>query len=65
MLWSMGLVFGLFDCCCSVRTSHLFWTGAGGYADNNLGAVSTTGHGESILKVNLARLALFHIEQGM
>lgn len=38
--------------------------GAGGYADNNLGAVSTTGHGESILKVNLARLALFHVEQG-
>uniref|UniRef100_A0A8L2QFS3 Isoaspartyl peptidase/L-asparaginase n=1 Tax=Rattus norvegicus TaxID=10116 RepID=A0A8L2QFS3_RAT len=39
-------------------------SGAGGYADNNLGAVSTTGHGESILKVNLARLALFHVEQG-
>ncbi|XP_035315917.1 isoaspartyl peptidase/L-asparaginase isoform X1 [Cricetulus griseus] len=38
--------------------------GAGGYADNDLGAVSTTGHGESILKVNLARLALFHVEQG-
>ncbi|KAH0508197.1 Isoaspartyl peptidase/L-asparaginase [Microtus ochrogaster] len=38
--------------------------GAGGYADNNVGAVSTTGHGESILKVNLARLALFHVEQG-
>ncbi|XP_075829568.1 isoaspartyl peptidase/L-asparaginase [Microtus pennsylvanicus] len=38
--------------------------GAGGYADNNIGAVSTTGHGESILKVNLARLALFHVEQG-
>ncbi|CAN0333283.1 unnamed protein product [Rangifer tarandus platyrhynchus] len=38
--------------------------GSGGYADNNIGAVSTTGHGESILKVNLARLALFHVEQG-
>uniref|UniRef100_A0A8C6W9D9 Isoaspartyl peptidase/L-asparaginase n=1 Tax=Nannospalax galili TaxID=1026970 RepID=A0A8C6W9D9_NANGA len=38
--------------------------GAGGYADNNIGAISTTGHGESILKVNLARLTLFHIEQG-
>ncbi|EAW74015.1 asparaginase like 1, isoform CRA_c, partial [Homo sapiens] len=24
--------------------------GAGGYADNDIGAVSTTGHGESILK---------------
>ncbi|XDA87695.1 hypothetical protein R6Z07F_017374 [Ovis aries] len=38
--------------------------GSGGYADNDIGAVSTTGHGESILKVNLARLALFHVEQG-
>ncbi|KAL4671943.1 hypothetical protein H8957_010014 [Semnopithecus entellus] len=38
--------------------------GAGGYADNDIGAISTTGHGESILKVNLARLTLFHIEQG-
>ncbi|XP_004874417.1 isoaspartyl peptidase/L-asparaginase isoform X2 [Heterocephalus glaber] len=38
--------------------------GSGGYADNSIGAVSTTGHGESILKVNLARLALFHLEQG-
>ncbi|XP_008061214.1 isoaspartyl peptidase/L-asparaginase isoform X1 [Carlito syrichta] len=38
--------------------------GSGGYADNNIGAISTTGHGESILRVNLARLTLFHIEQG-
>ncbi|KAI5277937.1 Isoaspartyl Peptidase/L-Asparaginase [Manis pentadactyla] len=38
--------------------------GSGGYADNDIGAISTTGHGESILKVNLARLALFHVEQG-
>lgn len=38
--------------------------GSGGYADNAIGAVSTTGHGESILKVNLARLALFHVERG-
>ncbi|XP_036982524.2 isoaspartyl peptidase/L-asparaginase [Artibeus jamaicensis] len=38
--------------------------GSGGYADNGIGAVSTTGHGESILKVNLARLTLFHVEQG-
>ena len=29
--------------------------GSGGIADNELGAVSTTGHGESILKVGLAR----------
>ncbi|XP_004483106.1 isoaspartyl peptidase/L-asparaginase [Dasypus novemcinctus] len=38
--------------------------GSGGYADNLIGAISTTGHGESILKVNLARLTLFHVQQG-
>nr|XP_002755535.3 isoaspartyl peptidase/L-asparaginase isoform X1 [Callithrix jacchus] len=38
--------------------------GSGGYADSNIGAISTTGHGESILKVNLARLTLFHMQQG-
>uniref|UniRef100_A0A2K5QCG4 Isoaspartyl peptidase/L-asparaginase n=1 Tax=Cebus imitator TaxID=2715852 RepID=A0A2K5QCG4_CEBIM len=38
--------------------------GSGGYADSNIGAISTTGHGESILKVNLARLTLYHMEQG-
>ncbi|KAG7247278.1 hypothetical protein CRUP_008882, partial [Coryphaenoides rupestris] len=37
---------------------------AGGYADNRSGAVSCTGHGESILKVTLARLIIFNIEQG-
>uniref|UniRef100_A0A8C5HCD9 Isoaspartyl peptidase/L-asparaginase n=1 Tax=Gouania willdenowi TaxID=441366 RepID=A0A8C5HCD9_GOUWI len=38
--------------------------GSGGYADNFSGAVSCTGHGESILKVTLARLIVSHIEQG-
>ncbi|XP_076017052.1 isoaspartyl peptidase/L-asparaginase isoform X2 [Genypterus blacodes] len=38
--------------------------GSGGYADNNVGAVSTTGHGEAIMKVTLAKLILFHMEQG-
>ncbi|XP_008276967.1 isoaspartyl peptidase/L-asparaginase [Stegastes partitus] len=38
--------------------------GSGGYADNSSGAVSCTGHGESILKVTLARLILSHVEQG-
>lgn len=38
--------------------------GSGGYADNELGAVSTTGHGEAIMKMTLARLILFHMEQG-
>ncbi|XP_068137533.1 isoaspartyl peptidase/L-asparaginase-like isoform X2 [Hyperolius riggenbachi] len=38
--------------------------GSGAYADNLYGAVSTTGHGESIMKVTLARLVLFNMEQG-
>ncbi|KAI4812995.1 hypothetical protein KUCAC02_024351 [Chaenocephalus aceratus] len=37
--------------------------GSGAYADNLSGAVSCTGHGESILKVTLARLILSHVEQ--
>ncbi|XP_074717941.1 isoaspartyl peptidase/L-asparaginase isoform X1 [Strix uralensis] len=41
------------------------WKGSGGYADNHSGATSTTGHGESIMKVVLARLILYHMEQGM
>ena len=32
----------------------MFFKGAGGYADNEVGAVSCTGHGESIFKVCLA-----------
>ncbi|MEQ2227226.1 hypothetical protein ILYODFUR_035646 [Ilyodon furcidens] len=39
-------------------------TGSGGYADNMSGAVSTTGHGEAIMKVTLARHILFYMEQG-
>lgn len=39
--------------------------GSGGYADNKIGGVSTTGHGESIMKVNLAKLALTYINTGM
>ncbi|CAL9688289.1 unnamed protein product [Knipowitschia caucasica] len=38
--------------------------GSGGYADDSVGAVSTTGHGEAIMKVVLARHILFHMEQG-
>ncbi|KAL2083467.1 hypothetical protein ACEWY4_021240 [Coilia grayii] len=38
--------------------------GCGGYADNKVGAVSSTGHGEAIMKVTLSRLILFHMEQG-
>ncbi|XP_053477369.1 isoaspartyl peptidase/L-asparaginase isoform X2 [Ictalurus furcatus] len=38
--------------------------GCGGYADNKTGAVSTTGHGEAIMKITLPRLILFYMEQG-
>ena len=37
--------------------------GCGGYA-NNRGAVSSTGHGESIMKVMLAREVTYNIENG-
>jgi beta-aspartyl-peptidase (threonine type) len=36
--------------------------GSGGYADNKIGAVSSTGDGEAILRVNLARLVLAYME---
>ncbi|XP_065832750.1 isoaspartyl peptidase/L-asparaginase-like [Oscarella lobularis] len=38
--------------------------GCGVYADNSIGAASTTGHGESIAKVTLARQALWFVEAG-
>ncbi|XP_038657000.1 isoaspartyl peptidase/L-asparaginase-like [Scyliorhinus canicula] len=38
--------------------------GSGGYADNLSGAVSTTGKGEAIMKITLARLITFNMERG-
>ncbi|KAI0209851.1 Isoaspartyl peptidase/L-asparaginase [Lamellibrachia satsuma] len=38
--------------------------GAGGYADNRSGAVSTTGNGEALLKTCLGRHITFLMEQG-
>ncbi|XP_028845288.1 isoaspartyl peptidase/L-asparaginase-like [Denticeps clupeoides] len=38
--------------------------GCGAYADNRVGAVSPTGYGEAIMKVTLARLIIFYMEQG-
>ena len=38
--------------------------GCGGYADNETGAVSTTGHGESITKVCLATRTISNLEHG-
>ena len=38
--------------------------GSGGYCDNSAGAVSTTGHGESITKVCLAHRIIMQMQQG-
>lgn len=48
----------------NLELNHIVTAGCGGFADNQVGAVSTTGHGEAIMKVTLARLILFHMEQG-
>uniref|UniRef100_A0A8D8Y8X9 Probable isoaspartyl peptidase/L-asparaginase GA20639 n=3 Tax=Cacopsylla melanoneura TaxID=428564 RepID=A0A8D8Y8X9_9HEMI len=39
--------------------------GSGGYADDNIGSVSTTGHGDSILRYCVAHRILNYIEQGL
>ena len=39
--------------------------GSGAYADSNVAGCSTTGHGESIMAVTLARLLCFNVEQGL
>lgn len=52
------------DLLCCMFVFFFVCKGSGGYADNCSGAVSCTGHGESILKVTLARLILSYIEQG-
>ncbi|XP_071963607.1 isoaspartyl peptidase/L-asparaginase-like [Antedon mediterranea] len=39
--------------------------GCGAYCDNNFGAVSSTGHGESISRVTLCRTIIAHMEQGL
>jgi len=39
--------------------------GAGAFADSKIGGVSATGHGESILKVMLARNAIEKLKQGL
>lgn len=38
--------------------------GSGGYADDDVGTVSTTGHGESIMRYNLAQRILNAMSQG-
>lgn len=39
--------------------------GSGSYADNLVGGASSTGHGESIMKIMLARLVLSYMESGV
>ncbi|XP_074026297.1 isoaspartyl peptidase/L-asparaginase isoform X1 [Leptinotarsa decemlineata] len=46
------------------RCSDTSMIGSGTYADNNIGAVSTTGHGESIAKFCLAHSILKEMEYG-
>jgi len=38
--------------------------GAGGYCDNNVATVSTTGHGDSIMRYCLAQRIMFKLENG-
>lgn len=38
--------------------------GAGTYADDEAGAISTTGHGEGMIRLSAARLAAFHMGEG-
>jgi len=38
--------------------------GSGTYADDASGAVSTTGHGEGMIRIGAARLASFWMERG-
>jgi L-asparaginase / beta-aspartyl-peptidase len=45
------------------RVGDVPMVGCGFYADDQYGGASTTGWGESIAKVLLARLALHHLEQ--
>ena len=45
--------------------SYLFDQGSGGYCDNNIGAVSSTGHGEAISKVCLARHVTGLLDKGI
>jgi isoaspartyl peptidase/L-asparaginase-like protein (Ntn-hydrolase superfamily) len=49
---------------CTKVIFSLTMTGCGGFADDNIGAVSTTGHGESIMRFCLARTILTLMEQG-
>ena len=48
--------------CSIIFVVHI--TGCGGYADSTIGGVSTTGHGESFMKTNLALRIVLAMESG-
>jgi isoaspartyl peptidase/L-asparaginase-like protein (Ntn-hydrolase superfamily) len=50
--------------CSELLICSITIAGCGGYADDNIGAVSNTGHGESIMKFCLAHTILTFMEQG-
>ena len=47
-----------------VKLHSILTTGSGGYANDNVGGVSTTGHGESISKVCLSKHITTLMESG-
>lgn len=49
---------------CNGRIGDTPLLGCGGYADDERGAVSTTGHGETIMRYNLAQRILCDISSG-
>lgn len=59
---ALGLTLGLLGFAAQLEPSP-FVTWSGGYADSCSGAMSTMGPGEKILKVNLAWLAIFHLNK--
>lgn len=49
---------------CEVIIIYSCTLGSGGYADDNIGTVSTTGYGDAILRYNVAQRILHAIELG-
>lgn len=50
---------------CHGRVGDSPIVGCGAYADNEIGAASTTGHGESIMRTMLAYSSLSFVRQGL
>ena len=47
-----------------ICNQYILLSGSGGYADNASGAISTTGHGESLMTACVAKHAAILMEQG-